>query len=402
MKTVAVIAEYNPFHKGHAYQLQRIREEFGDEVATVVIMSGNFVQRGTPAILGKYDRARMAVECGASLVLELPFPFSLASAEYFAFAGVSIANDLGIVDALSFGSECGDILPLSLAAEKMQEEAFERALRERLSSKEERGKGYPRLLSEVFFEKHGSALPDSLFLPNNILAISYISALKKLESSIVPHTIKRHGTDVDAERSDRFAGATHLRSLFYQGDVTGAFAQIPDALHPLWREAISRELAPVSENALSQLLLGHLRYDPIPEKMPLDCGGGVLRLLKKTALDARSLEELYAQAATKKYTAARLKRATLFSYFGVTPASVKEKPLYTQVLAMDDKGKKILADIRKTAHISLLTKPADLYKLSPAARVQAELSYRADSVYTLSLPKPQKASIFLRTAPYRK
>ena len=156
MKTVAVIAEYNPFHKGHAYQLQRIREEFGDGVATVVIMSGNFVQRGTPAILGKYDRARMAVECGASLVLELPFPFSLASAEYFAFAGVSVANDLGIVDALSFGSECGDILPLSLAAEKMQEETFEKVLRERLSSKEERGKGYPRLLSEVFFENVGN------------------------------------------------------------------------------------------------------------------------------------------------------------------------------------------------------------------------------------------------------
>ena len=148
--------------------------------------------------------------------------------------------------------------------------------------------------------------------------------------------------------------------------------------------------------------MAHLRYDKFPEKTPADCGGGVLRLLKKAAHEATNLEELYTLAATKKYTLARLKRATLFSYFGVMPADLKGKPLYTQVLAMDDKGQKILADIRKTAHISLLTKPADLHKLSFAARAQAELSYRADSVYTLSLPAPQKASIFLRTAPYRK
>jgi hypothetical protein len=137
-------------------------------------------------------------------------------------------------------------------------------------------------------------------------------------------------------------------------------------------------------------------------EIPAECGGGVLSLLQRAAAEATDLDSLIRTAATKKYTAARLRRATLFSYFGVTPAMLKAKPLYSQVLAMDEKGQAVLAHIRKKATISLLTKPADLHKLSPAARAQAELSYRADSVYALALPTPQKADIFLRTAPYRK
>jgi hypothetical protein len=107
-------------------------------------------------------------------------------------------------------------------------------------------------------------------------------------------------------------------------------------------------------------------------------------------------------SVTKKYTASHLRRAILFSYFGVTPDEVKSKPLYTQVLAMDDTGKTVLAHIRKSANISVLTKPADLHKLSPEARRQAELSYRADSVYALCSPKVQSADAFLRVSPYRK
>lgn len=402
MKTVAVIAEYNPFHMGHAYQLQKIKEAFGEDAALIVIMSGNFVQRGTPAILGKFDRARMAVDCGASLVLELPFPFSSASAEYFAGAGVSIVNDLGVVDVLSFGSECGKTELLLDVAEKMQREDFVQVLHERLTSKEEKSKGYPRVLTEAFLDFYGSNFPENLFLPNNILAISYLSALKKMHSTIVPHTVYRSGTDEDAGADTVLAGATYLRGLFFSGKTDEAFSHLPAMTHQRWKDMIACGLAPVSDKALSPLLLAHLRIDPFPEKVPADCGGGVLRLLKKAAIEARDLDELYANTSTKKYPAARLRRATLFSYFGVTPANIKAKPLYTQVLAMDEKGQRILANIRKTANISLLTKPADLHKLSSAARLQAELSYRADSVYTLLSPCPEKASIFLRTGPYRK
>ncbi len=402
MKTVAVISEYNPFHLGHARQLAAIRKDFGEDTAIVAIMSGNYVQRGTPAILGKFDRARMAVEAGASLVLELPFPYSAASAEYFASAGVSIANDLGVIDALSFGSECGDVSLLSETADKIAHPDFQKALRLRLTDKEEKSKGYARTLFEVFSETYGTDLPVKLDLPNNILAISYITALKKLSSTIEPHTVFRQGTDEDGANETALAGATYLRDLLLSEDPDEALPHIPTSLHPLWRQALEAGLAPVSPEAFAPLLLAHLRLGANDPHTFAEGGGGVLPLLKKAAREATSLEALIRGAATKKYTDARLRRAALFSYFGVNAASLRRKPLYTQVLAMDERGRAILAKIRKTTDISLLTKAADLHKLSEAAREQAQLAYRADSVYALVTPTPQRSDIFLRTAPYRK
>lgn len=402
MKTVAVISEYNPFHLGHAHQYAEIRKDFGDDTVIVAIMSGNYVQRGTPAILGKFDRAKMAVDAGASLVLELPFPYSAASAEYFASAGVSIANDLGVIDALSFGSECGDVALLSDTADKLSAPDFQKELRHRLKDKEEKSKGYARTLFEVFSKKYGTDFPIKLDLPNNILSISYIRALKKLSSSIEPHTVFRVGTDEDGASETALAGATYLRTLLLSEDPEQALPHVPACLHPLWRQAITAGLAPVSPEALAPILLAHLRTGAGTSRVCAESGDGVLPLLKKAAREACSLEELIRTAATKKYTDARLRRAVLFSYFGVSTSALRQKPLYTQVLAMDERGQSILAKIRKTTDISLLTKAADLHKLSEAAREQAELAYRADSVYALVTPTPQRSDIFLRTAPYRK
>ena len=402
MKTVAVIAEYNPFHKGHARQLAAVRRDFGEDSAVVAIMSGNFVQRGTPAVIGKFDRAKMAVDAGVSLVLELPFPYSMASAEYFAEAGVSIANDLGAVDALSFGSEAGDISLLSLTAHRMKDPDFKHALSLRLQSKEEKAKGYARVLSETFTEHFGEDVPVKLDLPNNILAISYISALQKFASPILPHTIPRKGTDACGASPSVLAGATYVRDLLLSGKTEEALSHMPDETHAHACALIESGVAPVSPEALAPILLSHLRMEATGAPTPAECGGGVLRLLEKAAREAVSLSHLTSLAATKKYTDARLRRAALFSYFGVTPAHLKQKPLYSQVLAMDAKGQAILADIRKKTSIPLLTKPADLYKLSREAREQAERTYRADSVYALLFPTPQRADIFLRTAPYRK
>lgn len=402
MKTVAVISEYNPFHLGHARQYDAIREKFGEDTAIIAIMSGNYVQRGTPAILGKFDRARMAVDAGASLVLELPFPYSAASAEYFATAGVSIANDLGVTDVLSFGSECGDVSLLSDTADKISSPTFQKKLRTRLGSKEEKSKGYARILSESFSEAYGTDFPLRLDLPNNILAISYISALKKLHSNIEPHTVLRSGTDKDGADTETLAGATYVRTLLFSDDPTAAFPHVPASLHPIWQDRMSEGLAPVSAEALAPILLAHLRMRNQGSRTYAEGESGVISLLKKSSREATNLDELISGAATKKYTDARLRRAALFSYFGVTTASLRKKPLYTQVLAMDKRGQAILAKIRKTTDISLLTKAADLHKLSEAAREQALLVYRADSVYALIMPTPQRSDIFLRTAPYRK
>ena len=261
--------------------------------------------------------------------------------------------------------------------------------------------GYPRLLASAF-ESYYNEKADFLTLPNNSLGISYISALKKRNSTIIPHTILRKGTPKDGASDDAFAGATYLRELLTAGKISDFLSGIPEENRELWQSLIADGLAPATIDPISRGMLAHLRLSEAPQKAPAECGGGVYARLKRAAMSATSLEDMLALAATKKYTSARLRRATLFSYFGVTPATIRSVPLYTQVLAMDQKGQKVLAGIRKTATISILTKPADLHKLSAVAREQAELSYRADSVFTLCSPSPQSADIFLRATPYRK
>ena len=143
MKTVAIISEYNPFHSGHEYQIQKIREEFGADTRIIAIMSGNYTQRGEMAIMDKSLRAECAVRCGVNLVLELPFPFSSSSAEFFSRSGVKIAHSLGVVDYLSFGSECGSIEELVNAAKNMSSKEYKALLKQNLAAKNIRNALFP-------------------------------------------------------------------------------------------------------------------------------------------------------------------------------------------------------------------------------------------------------------------
>jgi predicted nucleotidyltransferase len=284
----------------------------------------------------------------------------------------------------------------------MSDPDFESFFRARLKTKEYKAQGYAKLLSESLSAFYGDNFSEIINLPNNILAVSYISALQKLNSPILPHTVFRIGTDEDDAKNAAYAGATYLRSLLLAGKAEEALSHVPNEIIPLWKEAFARGLAPVSYEKFSPIFLSFLRMQTQKECSSADGGGGILPLLQKTAREATTLDDLISRASTKKYTCAHLRRALLFAYFGVTPALLKQKPLYTQVLAMDERGRAILAHIRKTSRISLLTKPADLHKLSESAREQAVLSYRADSVYALALPTPQRSDIFLSTAPCRK
>lgn len=401
MKTVAIVCEYNPFHLGHEHQIKEIRRQFGEDTAIVAIMSGNYVERADLAILGKFDRAKMAVDCGASLVLELPFPFSSASAEYFAQAAVGIAEGLGCIDYLSFGSECGDLARLISASDRISSDEFRSALDQLLESKENASLGYAKSRAVLYEKMYGEDDAKLLSSPNNILAIEYLRALRRFRSPIKPHTVLRVGTDSESkEDGAAFAGATYIRSLLMNGHTAQALEHLPKNAQKTLIDAIEAGRAPALIDGISVALLSDLRLEK--SKEAAECGGGLYGHLKKTASTAGTISEFFRMAATKKFTDARLRRATLFSYFGVTPAMLREDVQYTQVLAMDSIGQAVLHHIRKSAGIAILTKPADTDKLSPSAKAQADLVYRADSVYTLAFPKPQAADIFLRTSPYRK
>ena len=403
MKTVAVVCEYNPFHLGHAYHFSEIRRTFGEDTAIVAIMSGNYVQRGEPALFGKDTRAKAALLSGASLVLELPFPYSASGAEFFASAAVSIANSLGVVDALSFGSESGDIDALSLCANRLSSSAFEAALLQRAREKKNE-LGTAAIIPTVYREMYGEATEDRFFeSPNNILALAYLKALKKTGSRIVPHTVKRLGAfHQSGEEVEGFASASHLRKLLYEEKREAALAHMPKDARDCVQEALASGRAVLNNDAYGNMLLSHFRLHSEPAFPYAEAEGGLYRRIAKAATAATDLDTLISLATTKKYPSSRIRRAALFSLFGVSPALLRHPPVYTQALAMDSKGQALLRQIKKCGSIPVFTKPSSYKKADARVKAAAETAIAADSVYTLFTVARDKADYFLRTSPYCK
>ena len=231
MKVAGIVAEYNPFHNGHAHQVERTRAPEGGEASHVVaVMSGSFVQRGEPALLPKADRVRAALAGGVDLVLELPLPWALSSAEGFAYGAVSVLAGLGCVDLLSFGSECGEVAPLEKAVSVMEGPRFSSLLRYHLDY----GISFPEARRKAVEELAGSRTASLLDSPNNILGIEYLKALRRLSSPIQPFTLRRLGPEHDAERPlGDMASASYLRSLYRAGRVLDAAAYLPRAVCPV-------------------------------------------------------------------------------------------------------------------------------------------------------------------------
>ncbi len=239
MKVCGIIAEYNPFHNGHLHHLQKsIRLSQADY--TIVVMSGNFMQRGTPALVNKYERARAALECGADLIIELPAYYSTGSAEYFALGGVSLLDKLGVVTHLSFGSECGDLNFLSKVSETISDEsiAYQKCLQSHLRS----GKSYPLARTAAIIEvcPELSASISSLTTPNNILGIEYLKAIKRLNSRVTPITLKRCGSDYhDIRLGVNQSSATAIRQAILN-DVD--FKELSGQMPPESYEILSKYL----------------------------------------------------------------------------------------------------------------------------------------------------------------
>lgn len=241
-KTVGIIAEYNPFHNGHAYQIREVRKQSGADYI-IIVMSGDFVQRGRPALLDKYARARLALLGGADLVLELPCAAASGSAARFAQEAVRILDRLGVVQELWFGSEAGELAPLLEAAAVLAEEPphFRNALRQSLRQ----GNSYPlarqKALEACSADGEKLAAPELLCLPNNILGIEYCTALKRLRSSVLPRTLKRVGSGYhDRQASGSFASASALRLAVKTGNPEEAERQMPPEVFSAFSRLLSR------------------------------------------------------------------------------------------------------------------------------------------------------------------
>lgn len=402
MKTVAIVTEYNPFHSGHKYQIDCIREHFGPDTRIIAVMSGNFTQRGEVAILDKAERAKNAIDAGVNLVIELPFPFSISSAELFASAAIRIIDRLGIVDYLAFGSEDGNTERLVEYARNCSSSEYLEKLQELI--KNESGEGYPPLCERAYKLAFGEGVTLVTMTPNNILGIEYIKALLEIESKVKPVAFLRRGADYNEEidKESIHQSASGIRGALLSGD-NSALEYVPDTTKQSVLECRKNGTFPVDNSALSTAIIASIRLNP-PSTMTHihDVGGGLYNRLYASAQEATDLGTLITLTETKKYTTARIRRAIWYSFLGVTSSDVKEAPEYTQVLGMDEVGMSMLKEIGKQSSLPIVTKPSRDSLLLEVGKRQLGNSQRADSVFELCKPSPGKGDASLRFSPYVK
>ena len=336
MNIAGIICEYNPMHKGHAYHIAETKKSCD---GVVCVMSGDFVQRGEAAIFSKHLRAKAAILCDADLVVELPVPYSCASAERFAKGGVEILSSLGVVNTLSFGAECDDINTLKKAADILNSPDFF----EKVAVKLKDGISFARARDAVLCETD-PALGDIISKPNNLLAIEY---LRFLPDSMNALAVKRVGVNHDENLPcGEFASASLIREMILNGEDISRF--VP---------SVTENYAPVLlDDKIILSYLKRLRVDDL-KNVP-DVTEGLESRLFKAIKEASTLDELYASVKTKRYALSRVRRIVLNAYLGISKDEVNSSPTYARVLAMNDTGKKILAKAKRVSSIPIITKPA--------------------------------------------
>lgn len=407
MKTVAIIVEYNPFHNGHLYQINKVKQETNAD-CVIVIMSGNYVQRGTPAIIDKYARTKMALSNGVDLVFELPVYYATASAELFAHGAVNILNRLGIVDYLCFGSECGDISLLDKIASVLLEEPdnFKLYLKTYLKN----GLSFPVARKQALIDFLGKdqRIEQVLDEPNNILGIEYIKALKKLNSSIEPVTILRHGSGYhDPNLNNPFCSATALRNYYealaqnndflteYQDSLSTKIDKkmlsidtfVPSTTKECLENSYHKTF-PITVDDFTSLLYYQLTQETNESLQSyLDVNEDLSNRILNEINYHTKFTDLIELIKTKQFTYTRISRTLLhillqiktelMSTFLLSPDSA-----YARLLGFQTSASTNLKQIKKNGLIPVITKVADADKLlSPIAMQCFQADLKATHLY---------------------
>ena len=359
MEATGIICEYNPLHLGHKKQLDAIRAACPDG-GIVCLMSGNYVQRGAPAILDKGLRARAAMECGADLVLELPITASLSSAEGFAREGVRILG--GFCSKLCFGAETADRDALLATATALLREDFPDILHRQL----DKGLSFPAARQKAL-ETMGLS-GDILSRPNDILAIEYCKAILSLALDMEPMVISREGCYHDSIADGQNPSATAVRALMTQGESWDDF--VPEAARDIFAGAKLHDLA-----AGEQAILYRLQTMTDSEYEQLPYGSeGLWRKLMQNARTVASLEEIITATKSRRYTRTRLDRMVMCAFLGITEKNISSPAPYVRVLAFNDKGREILKSARETGLFPNAGESVD--------HPYQELEYRAGRLYS--------------------
>lgn len=390
MKTVGLITEYNPFHNGHAYHIEKAKMLTGAD-RVIVVMSGDFVQRGAPAVMPKHLRTESALLSGASLIIELPVCFATGSAEYFAQGSISLLNQLGCIDSICFGSECGDLHLLKEIAQILADEPIEYQTALKQALKE--GASFPAARQEalnIYSDKYSEILAS----PNNILGIEYLKALAKIHSKMEPFTIKRIGAGYhDMDIDGQFSSATAIRSDIYQlADVNSSSeslplthiqTQVPSSCHELMKKNYQTRY-PVKADDFSLLLKAKLLSETAGSLSHyLDMSPELANRILRLRNDYLSFEQFCDLLKTKELTRSRISRSFIHVLLGITNnwlTAMKAPAPYARILGFRRDHADLLGILKRTSDIPLITSPARAV-LADTAYQMLELDIYASDLY---------------------
>lgn len=389
MQTIGIIAEYNPFHNGHLFQIEQIRQKTGAQ-NVIIVMSGDYVQRGTPAWTDKYLRTQMALSAGADMVFELPVCFSTASAESFALAGVSLLSSLGFADGICFGCECAELSILPEIADFLSNppEMFEQTI----AALAAQGYSYPAAREKAIYK----FLPEEytknktlLNSPNNILAIEYLKALRTTGSSLRPVAIQRNDTGYHSHNlTGTFSSAAAIRKEYSRNrkDFLSAIADsVPDCVHKLLQQHPNRY--PVTADDFSQLLYYRLCQLSESDRNISDMTGDIFSRIQKHMDVYTGFTDFAAKIKTKQYTYSRISRVLLHCLLNIytpdhTCRTTAAHVPYARLLGFSREKSSLL---RRESSIPVITKPADgisqlnsFYQASPSVAQTAIQMYQKD------------------------
>ena len=367
MTGFGIICEFNPLHNGHKRLIDEAKNRGADCV--ICVMSGNAVQRGELAVTDKYTRAKAAILCGADLVLELPYPWCSSSAESFARAGVEILSHF--CKDVIFGSESGDIELLKNAAQTALSARFREEYKQRLDNGEGAAAAYFSMLKQACGVELSS---------NDLLGIEYIRTAIEKGLDLNFHTVSREGAAYleDSLGDELCPSATAIRKAWKEGKETDLY--IPEEALKVFEGADITDIS-----LLSRAILMYFRLADADRLCNIaETEGGIVNRIISAAKGTADEKEFFEAIRTKRYTDSKLRRAMLFCLTGVTKDILNSSPTYTVLLGASEKGRELLASVRKSENINIVTKPAD----APRNTAQFEAEEKMEAIFTLASGKP--------------
>mgnify|MGYP000119693921 FL=1 len=350
-RVLGIIAEYNPFHNGHMYHLQKAKEQSGAQYC-ICVMSGNFVQRGNTSIVNKWKKAEMALLNGVDLVIELPTIYGVASAEGFSLGAIKLLNNLKIVDAISFGTETSDFAALNNISSIVNEEPMK--YKSILNSELKKGLSFPKARENalMLYLNDNKRYDNILNTPNNILAIEYLKALKKIKSTIQPIPVKREKVYYnDNVIVDEFASATAIRKLLKNEEFSEIRKVVPKSTYQILEKETELGNVVLDLSRYEKEIIYNLRRMTVSEIAELpDVNEGLEHSLKNAANYSNDITNLINIVKTKRYTVTRIQRILICALLGITKRDVgmaKKTEPYIRVLGFNEKGKELISRINK-------------------------------------------------------